>query len=179
MDQPGIVQTLVVLAITASCTYTDCVKGKVYNLCTYPAATIGVCLSLFSPPPDLFQSITGGLAGLAIFGVLWNAGGVGAGDVKLIAAIGALKGVHFIFFASFYIVCAAALGGLVVIVWKGRLWITIKWVGLTLVSPFLLNRSAPTLAPEARSMIPFAPFVFIGTAYTLYLEYAFGQFFLF
>jgi hypothetical protein len=48
-----------------------------------------------------------------------------------------------------------------------------------LASIFVTSYAAPPLLSEKRLVIPFAPFVLIGTVYTLFIENKFGQFLVF
>ena len=101
--------------------------------------------------------------------------GLGAGDVKLMAAVGALKGLPFLVYASFYIVCAATITGLIIIAWQGRLVPVLKWVAQTLaavVSP----RFSSQRPQHQMTTMPFAPAIFIGSAFALNLERVNGPF---
>jgi len=161
------------LLLTLACAVTDWRRGKVYNALTYPAALLGLIASVFATPPGLLMSAAGLGACLLGFGLLWYAGGLGAGDVKLMAAVGALKGLPFVVHSCFYIICAAAVAGIFLLAWRGRLLVVSKWVALTLASAVIPGMSAPALEGE-RMTVPFAPFIFIGTAITAYAEIVSG-----
>jgi len=78
--------------------YTDIVERKIYNWTTIPAAVLGVILNFLADgAPGLKTSLMGLLTGLAVFLLPFLLGGMGAGDVKLMGAIGALKGPFFVF----------------------------------------------------------------------------------
>jgi prepilin peptidase CpaA len=168
-------QSAILLLVTAVCAVTDARWGKVYNVITYPAALVGVGLSFFLPPPTPAMSLSGLVAGLAFFGLVRKISGMGAGDVKLMAAVGALKGLPFLLYGTFYILCAATLIGLILIAWQGRLVPVLKWVTQTLasvVSPNLVRKKVDhQLTP-----MPFAPAIFIGSAFSVYLEALHGPF---
>jgi len=95
--------------------------------------------------------------------------------VKLMAAIGALKGFPFIIFSSVYIFGFGCLAGMVVLAWKGRLIPGIKWVALTVASVIVPGKERPVVKGEMTSM-PFAPSIFLGVAYCVYLEIVSGPF---
>jgi len=166
-------QAVLVLLLTAVCAFTDFRQGKIYNKVTYPAAAAGLVLSLASPPPTFAWSLAGLVGALAAYGLLSRVGGMGIGDVKLMAALGALKGLPFIFFASFYIFLAASVAGVAVLAWNGRLLPALKWVGGTLASAVVPGYSPPKLEGGMTTM-PFGPSIFIGTAFCLLLEYSNG-----
>lgn len=80
-----------------------------------PAILIGVIWSTVNSGLDGFLfSVFGFLVGLAVFLLPYISGGIGAGDVKLMAAIGALMGWRFTLASA---LATAIAGGVVVIVY--------------------------------------------------------------
>jgi prepilin peptidase CpaA len=168
-------QNMVVVLLAVICVFTDLRYGKIYNKLTYPAVVLGIALSFFHSHPDPYQSIAGLFGALCFYGLLRKFSGMGAGDVKLMAAVGALKGLPFVIFSSFYIFSFGCLAGLAVLAWKGRLIPGLKWVALTVASVIVPGRERPVLKGEMTSM-PFAPSIFLGVTYCLYLEIVNGPF---
>jgi prepilin peptidase CpaA len=168
-------QSAILLLVTAICAVTDARSGKVYNVVTYPTALLGIGLSFYSSPPNPLMSVLGLVVALAFFGFVRRISGMGAGDVKLMAALGALKGLPFLAYSSFYILCAAAVTGLILIAWQGRLVPVLKWVASTLASTvrpkYMRQNSNHEMTP-----MPFAPAIFIGSVVSLYLEHINGPF---
>jgi prepilin peptidase CpaA len=168
-------QSVILLLVTAACAISDARWGKVYNVVTYPAALLGVGLSFYFSPPAPLMSVLGLLAGLAFFGLLRKISGMGAGDVKLMAAVGALNGLPFLVYSTFYILCAASVTALIFVAWQGRLVPVLKWVAATLASVVSPKYSPGNRQHEMTSM-PFAPAIFIGCAFSVYLETLHGYF---
>jgi len=168
-------QNMIVVFLTAICVYTDLRHGKIYNKLTYPAVVLGIALSFFQSQPDPYQSAAGLAGALLLYGFLRRCSGMGAGDVKLMAAIGAIKGLPFVIFGSLYIFGFGCLAGLVALAWKGRLIPGVKWVALTVASVMVPGRERPAHKGEMTSM-PFAPAIFLGVAYGVYLEIVNGPF---
>jgi len=171
-------QNFIVVFLAAICVYTDLRHGKIYNKLTYPAVVLGIALSFFQSNPDPYQSAAGLTGALLLYGLLRKLSGMGAGDVKLMAAVGAIKGLHFVIFSSLYIFGFGCLAGLVVLAWKGRLIPGVKWVALTVASVLVPRIERPIHKGEMTSM-PFAPAIFLGVAYGVYLEIVDGPFSLF
>jgi len=72
---------------------TDLWKFKVYNALTYPALAAGLAASAWAGGwSGLATSGLGALAGFSALVVFFAMGGVGAGDVKLLTALGAWLG---------------------------------------------------------------------------------------
>lgn len=168
-------QTIVLIAVALTAAVTDATRGKVYNWLTYPAAVAGLVLSIVAAPPAPLESIVGLGLGLLLFGVLRRIGKMGAGDVKLMAAVGALKGPVFLVFASFYVIVAAGLAAIVVLAMKRRLIPTLRWATTLMVSTFVPGVPSRQLGVEQTDM-PFAPAIFLGVAYATALEMAHGPF---
>jgi prepilin peptidase CpaA len=106
--------TSVMLAMLAVAVVTDLRAGKVYNYLTVPCAVAGLALG----------AVTGGFAGLAgrvlamaavVGAVLFlsKVARLGGGDVKLLMAVAALKGLHFI---CWTMLLTGVLGGLLALV---------------------------------------------------------------
>jgi len=83
--------------------YTDLKYGKIYNLITLPVIAAGFVFNFFSNPDGhlagLYDSLAAVLIAYAFFIVPFFLGALGGGDVKLMMAIGALKGCVFLFYS--------------------------------------------------------------------------------
>ncbi|MBI4615591.1 MAG: prepilin peptidase [Planctomycetes bacterium] len=163
---------IVLFVFLVACAYTDLARGKVYDWCTYPTIAAGLTLNFLiggvggnaADDPiganyNLVNSAAGFLLGLATLGILYAAGGLGGGDVKLAAAIGALVGWRFLIWALFY---SSLVGGIVALslaLWKGRLWSSLKGS-----LRFLLTLRAPRLAEGEKPLtVPFGLALVLGT----------------
>ncbi|ABA88988.1 Flp pilus prepilin peptidase, putative [Syntrophotalea carbinolica DSM 2380] len=72
---------------------TDTLYSKIPNICTLALITIGLVTNIvISGLPGIIVSITGFSVGLALLLIPFLLGGMGAGDVKALAALGALLG---------------------------------------------------------------------------------------
>ncbi|MGA2886471.1 MAG: prepilin peptidase [Terracidiphilus sp.] len=112
--------TLIVLAVA---TYTDIRERRIPNWLVFPFLLAGIVVSPWRHDwPGVRQSVWHGLGqslagfGLAllIFGFLFWMGGMGGGDVKLCAAIGAWVGPAQMLMA---LVITGLAGGVMVLVW--------------------------------------------------------------
>ena len=99
----------VLIAFLATCAYTDATKAKIYNKVTFPAMLAGLVLNgAFGGTTGFLWSLAGLGLGMAIQWIPWMLGLAKAGDVKLLMAVGALKGWAFCGFGFLY--GAAAFG---------------------------------------------------------------------
>jgi prepilin peptidase CpaA len=82
---------LILLVLTAA--LRDVRTGRIPNWLTVPAGALGLALhAWYEGLPGVWTSIAGAALGLAAFILFFAAGGMGAGDVKLFGAVGALVG---------------------------------------------------------------------------------------
>jgi prepilin peptidase CpaA len=104
--------TLIVLAVA---TFTDLRNRRIPNWLVVPFMGLGIVVSAWLHGwHGLGQSFGGLGLGILLYGFLFWMGGMGAGDVKLAAAIGAWIGPNQLFFA---LIVTAMAGGLMVFVW--------------------------------------------------------------
>jgi prepilin peptidase CpaA len=172
VGQPLPLPVYIVLGAALVAAVTDVWKFKVHNLLTLPVLVSGL----------IYHGFTGGLSGLgwSLLGVLFGfgllfvfylMGGMGAGDVKLLAAIGAWLGMPLTFFVFLASALAAGLYaiGLMLRYDRGRdtwidlqiLWHRMRALGRHFAAEdrveFELRR------PEhRRRVIPFAAMVALG-----------------
>ena len=139
-DVIAIARDGVLLAMLGVALYTDVTRRKVYDWCTLPAIGLGLLISYVAGATQLAQgnwladvlgkplidSLMGLALALGIFGVAYLLHTLGGGDVKLMCAIGALKGLRFFVDAAVFTACAGAVIAIAVLIWRGRLWQGLK-----------------------------------------------------
>lgn len=82
---------------------TDIRKRLILNIVTFPAILLGLVLNTVqSGWEGLLFSFLGLLLGFGLLIIPYALGGIAAGDVKLLAAIGALQGSSFVFSSFIY-----------------------------------------------------------------------------
>jgi len=156
--------TLIVLAVA---TYTDLRSRRIPNWLVLPFMAAGILVSAWVGGwHGLGQSLGGLAVGAALFGILALMGGMGMGDVKLCAAIGAWIGPSHMLVA---LVLTGLAGGIMALCWAvagGFLGDLFRNTG-NLISGFRQRglRPHPELVldnPLARKM-PYAPAIAVGT----------------
>ena len=110
-----IVIASITLVIAAVAVYTDVRWGKIFNAVTVPAILVGLILNTVdSGLAGLGMSLQGVGVGLGLFIVSGFLGRIlGGGDIKLLVALGALRGPVFLLWT---IVGAAGAGAVLAIV---------------------------------------------------------------
>jgi prepilin peptidase CpaA len=99
------------ITILVICLFTDLKNRKIYNKVIFPGLVFAMVLNGLSGGwVGLLNSIEGFFIGLGILLIPYLMGGMGAGDVKLLGLVGALKGTVFVLYTSIYM---ALIGGLI------------------------------------------------------------------
>lgn len=105
--------TVLLLFLLVMSVYHDYTSQKIPNKITFPAILSGVLLStIFFGVQGFMNSIVGFLVGFLVLLLPFILGGMGAGDVKLMAAIGAIMGSRFVLMTFVY---TAVVGGIIAI----------------------------------------------------------------
>jgi len=168
------VPVIVVLVAALIAAATDIWKFKVYNALTLPLLVSGLLYHAFRA--ELADSLLGVLFGFAALIVLYIIGGMGAGDVKLMAAVGAWLGMPLTFYVFIASSLAAGVYSIGLVVWTGQVVETavnlqILWLRLASVGRYLGSddkvESEVRRSDRRKRIIPFAAMVAIGLVATL------------
>lgn len=116
----------ILLMVSIICLYSDLTRRKIYNKVVYPAVAAGLLLNTVGHGLTGFEKSLAGLGlGVALMLLPFMLGGLGAGDVKLLGAVGALKGPLFVFYAALGAALAGGAIALIAIFCQGRLQVTL------------------------------------------------------
>lgn len=116
--------------------YFDITKKKIPNFITFPVILWGLLTyTIFDGFEGLKFSGLGFLVGLGVFIIPFILGGMGGGDVKLMAAIGALKGWRFVFYTTIFTGLAGGLIVILILIKERKLWIILKRVIAIILKP--------------------------------------------
>jgi prepilin peptidase CpaA len=162
---------LVAVLVTA---VTDVWKFKIHNVLTLPLLLSGFTYhALTAGSPGFAWSLLGALVGFCPLLMLYILGGMGAGDVKLMAGIGAWLGLpptFYVFIASSLAAGAYALVIILLYQRTGETWVNLQiaWYRLSAVGRYLgaEERVEQEVArpDRRRRIIPFAAMVALGMA---------------
>src|SRR5687767_9537851 len=100
----------VILVAVAIAVVTDVRRRRIYNALTFPTMAVGLVLNtVLDGPTGFLAALTGLVLGFALFFVPVVAMGRGAGDLKLLAAVGALGGPLFVVWCALFTSVAGAI----------------------------------------------------------------------
>jgi prepilin peptidase CpaA len=142
------VQMSVALWIGLAAAVEDIARRRVSNWIPVTAVVAGLfCLTLERGWRGALSSLAGAVAGFLVFLVFYLLGGMGGGDVKLMAGLGAVVGIEHLVEAALW---TAGLGGVLAAV----------TVAVTTVRDWWARRSGQ---PHAGQAIPYAPAIALGS----------------
>ena len=132
MSQPIVVPVIVVSMAVFIAAIIDIWKYKVHNLLTVPLFLSGVAYHcVVAGGAGLMDSLLGALFGMGVLIVFYAMGGVGAGDVKLLAAVGAWLKFPLTFWVFIASSLAAGIYAMILVAYSGRTHET--WTNLRIV----------------------------------------------
>lgn len=148
----------VFLAITlAFCIFTDCFQGRITNSITVPAMLLGLALGAAEHGwHGLMDSAFGLIVGGGILFFPFLIGGIGGGDVKLAAAIGALTNWLFVLETVAYAFILALVFVLILNAVKGKLVLVIKNCARIVLGFFLRTQRFVVETNVSSEGVPFA-----------------------
>ncbi len=90
-------RTVLILFVTAAVA-SDLRRGRVYNFLTFPTLAAGLWLLAVNAPQEISPVLGAAVATLFFLLPFWRAGGLGAGDIKLLLALAPLMGAGWFLF---------------------------------------------------------------------------------
>lgn len=163
MNAIGVVRDVLLVALCAAASYTDLRSRKIPDLLTLPAMVVALVLGFVGAGlPGLLGAATGLLVCGMVLGLVALAGGMGGGDVKLMAAVGALLGVPDCLWGLLY---AALLGGALAIgmaLFRGDLGRALKNIGSWVWGLARMAKERPALGEGAPLYVPYGVAIALG-----------------
>lgn len=163
--------TVIVLAVA---TFTDLRSRRIPNWLVFPFLIAGFIVSGWLHGwHGVGESFAGFGLGLLLYGFLFWMGGMGAGDVKLCAAIGAWIWPHQLFIAlvitgmagGIMVLCWAAFGGFLKELFTGAGDLVFGWKDRGMV-----RNPEVALSNPLKRKIPYAPAIAIGTLISFFSQ---------
>jgi prepilin peptidase CpaA len=153
---------------------TDVRERRIPNVLTFGAAAAALLVHFLSHGSSgLATAATGWVIGTAVFLPFFLLGGMGAGDVKLMAALGAWLGPADAFWLAIYASIAGGVAAVVVSLWYGYLGQAVRNVSSMLLFWCLVGpRPVPsvTLEDSRAPRLAYAIPIFLGTVMTVWLR---------
>ncbi len=168
----------VVLVAALIAAVTDVWKFKVFNLLTFPLLASGLLYHVVhGGTAELTGSIVGALVGFGLMILLYTMGGMGAGDVKFVTALGAWLGLPLTLYVLIVGCIAAGVYAAVLLVAapsrrETLLNMQILWLRLICLGRHLGSEDrveAEVKRPDRRRrLIPFSAMIALGLVATVF-----------
>ena len=174
MIWPPPTSTIAVVVVVAAASVCDLNSRRIPNALTFGAAAIAVAMHVLSNGwSGLLLAVSGWAVGFVLFAPLYAVGGMGAGDVKLLAAIGAWLGPVGALWTGLYGAVAGGVLALVVALARGYTTAAMRNVG-TILRLWSVAGVQPveglTLADKSSVRLPYALPLAVGAMVTLWLH---------
>ncbi len=156
---------LFLCAILISAASTDMAERRIPNLIPVSGLALALLLALCSPfSITVLDCVLGALAGLLLFLPFYMLRGMAAGDVKLMAAVGAFVGPAMVVRIGVTTFVVGGLLALLMLVASGRLWQCLDNLWQLCKGLWLRAHHGTTPAPVASSGgIPYAVAIALST----------------
>jgi prepilin peptidase CpaA len=134
------IQWSLVIALIGIAFFTDIRQRIIPNWLTLSAVLCGILFHIMADGMNgLLFSAWGLFCGFGILFILYLFGALGAGDVKLFAAIGALAGVEFVMNSIIYAMIYAGLIGFIILIIQKKFIQRLLWVVYTIFSLLVMK----------------------------------------
>ncbi len=149
------IATCAVLIISV---FTDVRQGKILNAVTLPFAILGLILNTLDKGwMGILFSLGGIAAGLGMFFLSAFLGRIlGAGDCKLLAAVGAFLGAKLLLWVILYAAVAGGVLALLVALWRGVLKQSVTAVWRTLYMRVFMKLPMDITTAHEKTRLPYA-----------------------
>ena len=158
----------ILVVIVALAVWTDIQERRIPNLLTFGGAAVGICLQVvILGPVGLLSGVAGWLIGFAFLAPFYMAGGMGSGDVKLMAMVGSFFGpAHAVLACICVLLAGAVVGPLFVLYMR-----CVQAVAERIVEPALemLSRTEyPGPKRDRAAEVPYAVAIAAGTFFFIW-----------
>lgn len=171
----------VVLVAALIAAVTDIWKFRIHNLITVPLLFSGLVYSyVHGGSAEFALSLLGALTGFAMLIGFYALGGMGSGDVKMVAAMGAWLQLPWILYVVLAGALAAGAYAVVLIAVNGRMqetWLNLQivWHRVSRFGRYLAAEErvedAVAAAERRQRLIPFAAMLVVGIIVLLFLAW--------
>lgn len=172
---------LVAIAVAAIAAFTDWRRGEIPNWLVYGALALGPVLhvgrtlaakeSMESALTEGGYAIVGALVCALVPALLYRQGAIGGGDLKLLAALGAILQTMHGVEAQMYGFFAAALVAPARLAYEGKLIATLKNAFTILANMFMPKGKQQVVEETALSWFRLGPPLLFGVALTAFLHW--------
>jgi prepilin peptidase CpaA len=163
----SVIYWLLIAVLTVAAVH-DLQFRKIPNVLTFSTISAGIVYHAWSKGFEgFFYSIEGTLLGMAFFIGFYLAGKMGAGDVKLMGAVGSILGPSGVFKAFLFTALVGGIYAIILLMYRGQLIDAVKRIVLTLKLSFLARRPTSVSDGGASPVLCYGLAIWIGTSLSM------------
>lgn len=138
MDQ---ILLLIISIVAMTVIITDYRSQRIPNGITYPTMVFAVIYHfLMSGQSGMLSSLGGLMLGISLLLIPYLMGGIGAGDVKFLGALGALTGPSGVFYIALYAALAGGVYAIIFMIVNNEFGKRLVWKYFSMIRNYLLTR---------------------------------------
>lgn len=162
------------VGVMGTAVVSDVRYGRIPNKLTYPAILAGVALGFMTGGLEgMWSSFAGFALGFVVLFAGMMFGGIGGGDVKLAAAMGALVGLPVTALGLLYMCLCSGAIAFGILIWKGKLFASLRRISRYMFTSLLPFLETEQLREEDSDPFPLGVAIVAGFAWAL-IETHFG-----
>ncbi|MDF2947792.1 MAG: prepilin peptidase [Bacillales bacterium] len=162
---------ILLFTVLIICIITDIKVRKIYNKVILPSLLISITIHLFnSGLLGLIDSLKGVLVGLGVLILPYFLGGMGAGDVKLLALIGAIKGSGFVLVTSIYMALFGGLMAIAFLLFQKGVFQKLKIIIYSICGVRFGIKIPLAISKERKATLPYGVAIAAGAFMSLWLK---------
>jgi prepilin peptidase CpaA len=162
----GVLRDVLLLGLCCAGSYTDLRHRRIPDLMTLPAMLLALVLGFVGAGlPGLLSAAAGLLVCGGVLGLVAMLGGMGGGDAKMMAAVGALLGLPDCLWGLLY---AALLGAVLAVgmaLVRGDLLRALRNIGAWALGSLRLSKNRPALGQGAPLYVPYGVAIAVGAVW--------------
>jgi prepilin peptidase CpaA len=152
----------------------DVLSHRIPNWLTFPTAALGLLINFqLEGIQGLVFSVLGLATGFVLLFVVYMMGGMGAGDVKLLCAVGALLGPKLVFYTFIWMALAGGALAIVLIIYKKAFAQTLRNLKILLLGWLLRAPSEEanlTIRNQSLIKLPYGVAIAVGAILAVYFR---------
>jgi len=149
---------------------------KIPNLLTYPTMAIALVYHFIMSGPDGLLFSAGGLAlGIAVLIIPYLMGGMGAGDAKLMGAVGAILGARGVFIAFLFTAITGGIYALILVLIKRQHFKGFFTKQAATLKTFIYTKQFIPISGNSNEKKPklcYGIAIALGTLFSVFLEFS-------
>ncbi len=160
-----------IFIITTLAALTDLSKGKIYNWLTLPSILLGlIACYCYLGVNGFWQSLLGIILGFLLYGWIFGLGFMGAGDVKLLMALGAWGGSRYVLQVGLLGIFIGGIFAFFILIYQGKIKKFINKIYYFMITLFIRELRYEGIKIDRKLTMPFGISIAIASILMLFFN---------